>query len=58
MKKHEIIFSIIKVPLDFIIVFLSFFIARELRLINNLLLDINLPLQTIDTHSLSVYAII
>ncbi len=31
MKKHEIIFSLLKIPLDFMIVFFSFFIAKNLR---------------------------
>jgi hypothetical protein len=31
MKKHEILFSIIKIPLDFMIVFLSFLIAQIIR---------------------------
>jgi hypothetical protein len=31
MKKHEIIFSIIKIPLDFFIVFFVFFLARDIR---------------------------
>jgi len=37
MKKHEILFSAIKVPLDFFIVFLCFFLARKVRLITDLI---------------------
>jgi hypothetical protein len=37
MKRHELVFSIIKIPLDFIIITLSFFIARELRLVTDLI---------------------
>ena len=58
MKKNEIIFWSIKLPLDFLTVFISFFIARELRLITDLILSINLPIQTIDSKSLFIYAII
>jgi len=58
MKKNEIIFWSLKVPLDFVIVFSSFFIAREIRLITDLIPNINLPIQTIDTNSLFIYAII
>jgi hypothetical protein len=35
MKRHEIIFSILKVPFDFIIIFSSFFIAKYIREIND-----------------------
>lgn len=56
MKKHEIIFWSLKVPLDFLTIFFSFFIAREIRLITDLVPNIHLPIQTIDTHSLFVFA--
>ncbi len=52
MKKHEIIFSVIKIPLDFVSVIMSFFIARMIRQITDLIPWINLPIQTIDTESL------
>ncbi len=58
MKKHEIIFSTIKLPLDGIIVFISFFIAKEIRLITDLIPWINLPIQTIHTEYLLFYALI
>lgn len=57
MKKHELIFWSIKVPLDFIIIFSAFFIAREIRLMTDLIPGILLPVQTIDTASLSGFAI-
>jgi len=56
MKKHEILFSTIKVPLDFCIVFLCFFLARKVRLVTDLIPGVNLPIQTIDTESLSYFA--
>jgi hypothetical protein len=58
MKKHEIIFTTIKVPLDFLIIFVSFFIARKIRLITDLMPNFSLPIQTIDTYSLVFYAIV
>lgn len=57
MKKYEIIFSIIKIPLDLLIVFFSFFIARELRLITDWIPGIVLPIQTIWNESLTKFAI-
>jgi len=57
MKKHEIIFSTIKLPLDFIIIFIMFFLAREIRLITDFIPGIRLPIQTIDTIHLSLFAL-
>ena len=56
MKKHEIIFWVIKVPLDFLIIFWSFFIAKEIRLITDLVPWINLPIQTIESNILLQFA--
>jgi len=46
------------VPLDFIIIFLSFFIAREIRLITDLIPGINLPIQTIENDALINFAFV
>ena len=58
MKKHEIIFWSLKVPLDFLTIFFSFFIAREIRLITDLLPNIHLPIQTIDILALFTFALL
>ena len=58
MKKHEIIFSIIKLPLDFFIIFLVFFLSREIRLITDLIPNIQLPIQTIDDINLLFFALL
>ena len=58
MKKHEIIFSAVKVPLDFAIVFLCFFLARKIRLITDLIPWVNLPIQTIETWNLVYFALL
>ncbi|MCP4522751.1 MAG: sugar transferase [Candidatus Gracilibacteria bacterium] len=57
MKKHELIFGFLKVPLDFIIIFGAFFLAREIRLITDLIPGIQLPIQTIDSNSLFGFAL-
>ena len=57
MKKHEIIFWVLKVPLDFIIIFTSFFIAKQVRLITDLIPSIKLPIQTIDNEHLMYFAL-
>lgn len=57
MKKHDIIFWAIKLPLDFITIFSIFYISRELRLIKDFIPWINLPVQTIDDNSLLLFAI-
>jgi len=56
MKKQDIIFGIVKILLDFIIMFFSFFLARELRLFSDFLPNINLPIQTISINDLFIYA--
>ena len=56
MKKHEILFSAIKVPLDFAIVFLCFFLARKIRLITDLIPWVSLPIQTIEAANLVYFA--
>lgn len=57
MKKHELIFWIIKVPLDFIIIFSCFFIAREIRLVSDLIPWVDLPIQTISLSELFFFAL-
>lgn len=57
MKKHEIIFWVLKVPLDFIIIFSSFFIAKQIRLITDFAPSLNLPVQTIENEALIKFAL-
>lgn len=58
MKKHEIIFSTIKLPLDFIIVLGSFFAALKVRSMTDLIPGIQLPLQNIETQGLLGLAVV
>lgn len=57
MKKQDIIFPALKLPLDFIIIFISFFIAREIRLLTDLIPGVQLPIKTIDNEHLLLFAI-
>jgi hypothetical protein len=57
MKKHEIIFGLIKIPLDFVVVFCSFFLARNLREVNDFVPGITLPIQRIDNEFLLNFAL-
>ncbi len=57
MKKHEIIFSILKIPLDFLIIFYSFYIARNIREINDFLPWFHLPNQVIENQYLLWFAL-
>ena len=57
MKQHELTFSIIKIPLDFIVICAAFFVAKEIRLISDLIPWVSLPIQTIGQSSLSVFAL-
>ena len=58
MKKQDIIFWVLKVLLDFVIIIASFFVAREIRLLWNIIPGLNLQIQTIDTYNLAFYAVI
>lgn len=57
MKKHEIIFWVVRVPLDFFIILGSFFIAKEIRLIIDFAPWLRLPIQTIDNLALLHFAL-
>ena len=57
MKHHELAFSIIKIPLDFLIVWWAFFLSKEIRLITDLIPWVNLPIQTIDSWYLNIFAL-
>lgn len=57
MKKHEIIFSLLKLPLDFLIIFSSFFLARNLREINDFVPWVQLPIQIIQNEYLLKFAL-
>lgn len=58
MKKHEILFSIIKIPLDFLIIFSSFFVSKNLRELNDFLPWIQLPIQTLNDLTILKFALI
>jgi len=58
MKKQDIIFWILKVLLDFLIILVSFFVAREIRLLWNIIPGLDLQIQTIDTYNLFLYSLV
>ena len=57
MKHHELIFSIVKIPLDFVVIWGAFFIAKEVRAMTDMIPWVYLPIQTIDTFSLNIFAL-
>jgi len=57
MKKHEIFFSILKIPLDFLIIFFTFFLSRNIRQITDLIPWVNLPIQIIENKYLFYFAL-
>lgn len=58
MKRHEIFFSVSKVPLDFFVMLSAFFIAGTLRNDTREIFWISLTLQTISSERLLQFAII
>ena len=57
MKHHELVFSTIKIPLDFLVIWWAFFLSKEIRLITDLIPWISLPIQTIDSSYLNIFAL-
>ena len=58
MKKKDVIFPVVRIILDFIVVLISFFIARKLRLVSDFIPWVNLQIQTIDTLNLLFYSVL
>ncbi|MDD3120546.1 MAG: sugar transferase [Candidatus Gracilibacteria bacterium] len=58
MKKHELIFGIIKIPLEFLMVFCAFFIAKNIRLVSDLIPGVHLPIKTIVDLKLLGFALL
>lgn len=54
MKKHEIFLWALRLPIDFLIIFSTFFLAREIRLIDNFFLR---PQKTITDEALFLFAL-
>lgn len=48
----------VKVPIEACIVFLTFFLARDLRRVTDLIPDVHLPVQNIDTEHLLGFALV
>ena len=57
MKKHELFFWIIKLPIEFIIVYLSFFVARNIRSVTDLIPWIQIPFKNIPDSNFQLFAI-
>jgi FlaA1/EpsC-like NDP-sugar epimerase len=57
MKKHEIIFSLIKIPGDFLIIFSSFFVSKILREVNDFIPWITFPKHIILNNVLFKFAL-
>ena len=58
MKKHELIFGAMRLPIEFVLVIISFFIAREIRLVTDLIPSVQLQIQTISTMSLLGFSLV
>lgn len=56
MKRHELLFWTIKLPLEFLIMYSSFFVARNFRLVSDFIPWVHLPIKTIEDSYLSYYA--
>lgn len=57
MKKHEFIFSLLRIPIDFLSLYFAFYIAKEIRLITDWIPGVILPIQTIESWELGIFAL-
>lgn len=57
MKRHFILLWALKIPADILIVISSFFLAREIRLVTDLIPNVQLPIKSISTEDLFLFAI-
>lgn len=57
MKHHELLFSLLKIPLDFCIVIGAFFLAKEIRLITDGIPGVVLPVRSIPGDTLLIFAL-
>lgn len=58
MKRHEILFSVIKLPIEFLMIFTLFFIAHDIRKVTDLIPRVQLPVPFIDTEHLLGFALV
>jgi exopolysaccharide biosynthesis polyprenyl glycosylphosphotransferase len=58
MKKHEFIFSLARIPLDFFGMFVAFSLAKKIREITDGIPGVILPIQTIENDTLLYYSLI
>lgn len=58
MKRHELIFWIIKLPFELLIVYLSFFVARSIRQVTDLIPWVQIPYRYISDDNLVFFAIL
>ena len=56
MKRHELLFGLAKLPIEFTLVVGSFFLARNLRQSTDLIPHIRLPIQYVPDDSLIIFA--
>ncbi|MDD2566273.1 MAG: exopolysaccharide biosynthesis polyprenyl glycosylphosphotransferase [Candidatus Gracilibacteria bacterium] len=58
MKRHELFFGIIKLPIEILIVYLSFFIARDIRRVTDLIPGVQIPFKNIPDYNLRIFALV
>ena len=58
MKRHEILFGIIKLPLEFALVFGAFFVAKNIRESAFVLQEFHLRFWNISFHTLGMFALV
>lgn len=57
MRRHEILFRLIRIPIEAATVFAAFYVAREIRLVTDLIPNVQLPIQRISESALLAFAV-
>lgn len=57
MKRHELFFWIIKLPIEFFIVLISFCLAHDIRRVTDLIPWIQIPFKDIPEHNFLIFAL-
>lgn len=57
MKRHELFFWIIKLPIEFIIIYISFYLAHDIRRVTDLIPWVQIPFKDIPDSNFQMFAI-
>lgn len=57
MRNNELLFRLLRIPIEAILVGVAFYVAREIRLVTDLIPGVQLPIQRISESALALFAV-